>query len=237
MGSALLGLTLLMIGDSHFVTETFLIKTLPESLALEGAKTVTYGACGVPSGVWVTPRAIPCGIGERIGTGPVQVNRDPKALNPSLSSLVAKVHPDVLVIVAGDTMAAYGSKTMPKDWILSNVGALVAEVKAANLPCIWVGPPWGTEGGPLIKTFVRVRELADVIQSASAPCRFVDSTTFAKPGEWRTFDGVHYTPDSYQKWSAEITRVIIDDSRVRMLVKKRTGSCAAPVWPGLWHRC
>jgi hypothetical protein len=209
-----------MIGDSHFVTETFLIRSLPEALLEQGAKSATYGACGVPSGVWVMPRAIPCGISERIGTGPIRVNKDPKAENPTLSELIAKIHPNALIVVNGDTMASYRSKLLPAESINFNVGALVAQIKAENIPCVWVGPGWGSEGGPMFKTYARAKEMADLLRTIVAPCHYVDSMAFSKPGEWRTFDGVHYTLPSYDKWAAALTQVLVENVRVFGLVKK-----------------
>lgn len=37
-----------------------------------------------------------------------------------------------------------------------------------------------------------------------APCTYIDSLTFSKPGEWITTDGQHFTIDGYQKWAKAI---------------------------------
>ncbi len=42
-----------------------------------------------------------------------------------------------------------------------------------------------------------------------APCRYIDSTKFAQPGEWTTFDGQHYSLPAYQKWGLAIDQAIL----------------------------
>ena len=38
-----------------------------------------------------------------------------------------------------------------------------------------------------------------------APCSYVDSLKFSKPGEWATTDGQHLNVQAYQKWGAAIS--------------------------------
>ena len=43
-----------------------------------------------------------------------------------------------------------------------------------------------------------------------APCTYIDSLTFSKPGEWITTDGQHFTIDGYQKWAKAIGTALGD---------------------------
>jgi lysophospholipase L1-like esterase len=42
-----------------------------------------------------------------------------------------------------------------------------------------------------------------------APCRYVDSTQFAKPREWPTTDGQHLTMAGYRGWADGIAKAVI----------------------------
>ena len=101
--------------------------------------------------------------------------------------------------------------SLPKDWISFEVQEMLKPIEAHHLPCIWVGPPWGSEGGASNKTFARVQELSSYLSDDVYPCRYVDSLRFSQPGQWATFDGEHLTPDSYRIWGADIT-----DATVRL---------------------
>ncbi len=37
-----------------------------------------------------------------------------------------------------------------------------------------------------------------------APCTYIDSLTFSKPGQWITTDGQHFTVAGYQSWGNAI---------------------------------
>jgi hypothetical protein len=212
MSLPLLGLTLLLIGDSHFASSGYLITTLHDDLTRQGAKVVTLGACGVAAGAWVVPRVVPCGTAKREFNSPIKIDRSPKAKSWSIDALIQQYHPNAVIVGLGDTMGGYSQKEMPTDWIASQVSSLTARLTADNVPCLWLGPGWGTEGGPYFKTFARTRQLSDYLATVVSPCHYVDSTTLSKPGEWPTFDGQHYTAFGYQKWgevlSQAITRVI-----------------------------
>lgn len=217
MQNLLAGLTFLIIGDSHFATKTYLISTLQDGLIKEGAKAETFGSCGMPAGAWVAPRPVACGIAQRVGSGPVQENRSPSAVSWSVDALIDKYKPNVVVVGIGDTMAGYNQKEMPRPWIKQNVDQLTARIAARNLPCIWIGPGWGKEGGPYSKTFARVQEFSEYMTKIVAPCTYVDSLTMSKPGEWPTFDGQHYTAEGYQKWGAALTQAIEQTAAAKKL--------------------
>ena len=67
MQTILAGLAFLIIGDSHFATNHYLISTLQDGLIKDGAKAETFGSCGMPAGAWVSPRPVACGTAQRLG--------------------------------------------------------------------------------------------------------------------------------------------------------------------------
>ena len=120
----------------------------------------------------------------------------------------AEYHPNLIVIELADAMAGYGSPEMPKAWIYDQVRALTGRIKAQNIPCVWVGPIWGNEGPPYRKTVSRVTEMSQFLAQTVAPCTYVDSTQFARPGQWPTTDGQHLTEAGYRAWGQGITTTI-----------------------------
>jgi hypothetical protein len=54
-----------------------------------------------------------------------------------------------------------------------------------------------------------VRQVNGYLATHVAPCHYIDSTKFAQPGEWSTFDGQHYTLPAYQKWGLAIDQEIL----------------------------
>jgi hypothetical protein len=113
----LAGLTVLVIGDSHLATNGYLITTLHDDLMQQGAHVYSYGACGSPSGAWMKTTQPPCGSAFRLDTGPVRVRAGEAASIRALPDLVKAHHPDLIVVVNGDTMAGYKSAALPKPWI------------------------------------------------------------------------------------------------------------------------
>jgi hypothetical protein len=89
-----------------------------------------------------------------------------------------------------------------------------------NIPCLWVGPSWGTEGGPFMKTFARVDELNKYMATVVSPCTYVDSTKLSKPGAWPTFDGQHYTVDGYKAYGTALADQIARMPEVQAAAKR-----------------
>ena len=205
----LAGLTILMLGDSHFATQGYLVTTLQDALIQQGAKVVTEAACGAPASVWAEAGIAPCGSAERVQSGPIKKDNSNHAHVPAFEDLLGKYHPNLVVIGSGDTMAGYAQATLPAQWIGDQIKSITRRIQAANLPCVWIGPGWGTEGGPYFKNYARVREVNAYLASNVAPCRYIDSTRFAQPGEWSTFDGQHYSLPAYQKWGLAIDQAIV----------------------------
>jgi hypothetical protein len=205
MNGALAGLIILAVGDSHMV---YMASPLHEALAQEGAVVNAYGMCGAMPGDWLTRTTTQCSA-ERHDTGPaIQKNQS----TPSwlLTDLIAKDHPNLVVIELGDNMAGYGTlQTLPRDFIADQVNQFLAPIKARNLPCLWIGPPWGNDTQAYHKTTTRLKELSQFLSQVVAPCAYIDTSSFAQPGEWPTLDGEHLTQPAYHKWSLDIAGAIV----------------------------
>ncbi len=210
---ALAGLTILMLGDSHFATQGYLISTLQDALISQGAHVTTYAACGAPTSIWIEAGVAPCGTATRVQSGPVTVDHAKGARVPSFDQLIASVHPNLIIVGGGDTMAGYGQKDFPAQWITGQVQTLTHRIQAANVACVWIGPGWGTEGGPFFKTYAKAQAMSQFLSTHVAPCHYIDSTKMAKPGEWPTFDGQHYSLPGYQKWGTAIDADILELAR------------------------
>jgi lysophospholipase L1-like esterase len=209
MNLALAGLVVLLIGDSHIASKDFFNNAVHEALQQAGARVHSYGVCGSGAGDWVKSKLLPCGRGERHGEAAAQIDRGDKVAVWPLAELIARHHPDLVVVELGDNMAGYSQfPSLPHALIEQQVKALTGVIAAKRVACVWIGPPWGAEGGMWGKTFARVRELSEELARDVAPCRYVDSLRFAKPGEWPTFDGVHLTLDGYALWSRAIVASI-----------------------------
>lgn len=208
--AALAGLVVLVIGDSHNAAKDFLLSSLHDALIAQGAAVHSYGVCGSQPHDWIARTELPCGRAERHNADEPVIDRSPKVKTWSLETLIEKHHPNLLVVELGDNMGGYGIlPELPKDWIAYEVDEMLKPIVAHKLRCIWVGPPWGTEGGPSNKTFDRVRELSGYLAKLVHPCRYVNSLQFSQPGEWPTFDGEHLTPDSYRIWGTDISEAIV----------------------------
>jgi hypothetical protein len=203
--AALAGLVILIIGDSHNASKDFLLTSLNDALINQGAVVQSYGVCGSQPHDWVKETELPCGRGERHNSDEPIIDKSPKVKTWSLASLIQQHHPDLLIVELGDNMGGYGiTPTLPKDWISFEVQEMLKPIEEHKLPCIWVGPPWGSEGGPSNKTYARVQDLSQYLSQIVYPCRYVDSLRFSQPGQWTTFDGEHLTPDSYRIWGDDI---------------------------------
>jgi len=205
MNAVLAGLAILVIGDSHMVTRDYLITTLHNDLMEQGATVYTYGMCGANAGDWVYPTTVSCGRAVRLDKGETMIDRRPSIPTWTVDALINEHHPNLIVIEMGDTMAGYGQAAFPQGWIYQQVHALTGRIAAKNIPCVWVGPPWGSEGSTYHKTFARVKEMSEFLATAVAPCKFIDSTQFSKPGDWPTIDGQHLTSSGYRAWGQDIT--------------------------------
>ena len=211
MKLALAGLIILIIGDSHLASKDFLLASLHANLVAQGATVHSYGVCGANPHDWIARSTLSCGRGERHNLEEPAIDTSPKVKTWSLPELLVRYHPDLLIVELGDNMAGYGVlPELPRDGIVGQVRELLGPIQARRVPCLWVGPPWGSEGGPSNKTFARVRELSDELAVVVAPCRYVDSLKFSQPGQWPTFDGEHLKPDGYRIWGADIAAAAVE---------------------------
>jgi len=207
MNAALAGLVILAIGDSQLMS---MLSNLHTQLADAGASVDSYSMCGATAGDWLYPSTITsCGRSERHGKGPIVVENQKAVPTYSLPKLIEEHHPNLIVVQLGDTMASYGRPQMDRAWILPKVHALTAKIAASNIACDWVGPIWGQNSPPYQKDDARVRDIALLLSQSVAPCRYIDSTAFARPGEWRTKDGTHLLPDGYRRWATDLTGAIV----------------------------
>ncbi|MFA6062089.1 MAG: SGNH/GDSL hydrolase family protein [Gallionella sp.] len=211
MSLLLAGMTVLMIGDSHMATKGYLISSLHDELMQQGAKVYSYGACGTLSGDWMRTIQPPCGGAFRLNDKPLRVRAGEAASTTPLPDLVREHHPDLIVVINGDTMAGYKSAVLPRPWISKEVSLLTHGIKASGVSCVWVGPAWGNEGGKNGKNFPRVKEMSDFLAENVAPCTYINSLNMSKPGEWGTLseDGQHFTDAGYQSWGSAIAKQIL----------------------------
>jgi hypothetical protein len=145
---------------------------------------------------------------ERHGTSPPMyvTKSEPTWL---MNDLIDQNHPNLVIVELGDTMAGYDNPQLPKAWIYEQVHQLVERIASHRVPCVWIGPIWGDPKSAFHKTDARVVEMSQFLATAVAPCGFIDSTRFARPGEWATTDGQHLTQDGYRKWSANLVAALI----------------------------
>jgi hypothetical protein len=209
MNLALAGLVVLIIGDSHMAFRDYLIGSLPDALISLGATVDSYGVCGANAADWVYRATEHCGWAERHNKDAPRIGGDEAVRVWSIDDLIARDRPNLVIVELGDTMAGYGQASLPRTWIWAQVRPLTERISAHDVPCAWVGPPWGSEGTRYHKTFSRVREMSDFLAEIVSPCHFIDSTRFAKPGEWPTTDGQHLTASGYRSWGDDIAAAIV----------------------------
>jgi hypothetical protein len=207
MGPALAGLVILAIGDSQMMN---MMNNLHNQLESNGAVVHTYAMCGATAADWIYRSTITsCGRGERHDKSPAIIEANKAVPTYSISELIEKNHPNLIVVELGDTMAGYGSAQIERQWVLDQVHALTGKIAGANIACDWVGPVWGQQEPPYQKSDARVAEISQLLSQQVSPCKYIDSTAFARPGEWPTKDGTHLQPDGYRKWSADIADAIV----------------------------
>lgn len=202
----LTGLTVLIIGASHLAKPTYLIQTLNEDLVSVGAKVHTLGVCGSVPTDWLKPITGTCGKAERINKESTIFSFGQKAQTVPLTELIEKDHPDLVIVVMGDTLASYGQSDFQRGWASKEVYGLTQQIKKMNVTCVWVGPGWGTEGGTSKKNSERVKQVSNFLATNTKPCTYINSLEMSQPGEWLTSDGQHYMAAGYQAWSKSIAR-------------------------------
>lgn len=199
------GLSILLVGDSHLAAPGYLVTTLQDDLVKQGAQVHTIGVCGSHAGDWTQSVPGNCGGAERRNDGKLELTGSKAATRP-ITELIAADKPNLVVIVLGDTMAGYTNPAFPKTWPWQQTTALTKAIAATGTACVWIGPGWGTEGGKYKKNFARVKQVSAFLSNNVAPCTYIDSTVFSKPGQWATTDGQHYTNAGYKSWGEAIAK-------------------------------
>jgi len=217
--SALAGLSILIVGDSHLTVPYYLIDSLHSGLEEQGAEVRTFGVCGTNPSDWLKPTEGTCGAAEREPGGKVKV-LPASTSTIEIDQMIARYKPNLLVVVMGDTLGAYKEPVFPKTWAWQQVTGLTQAIAKAGTACVWIGPPWGTEGQKFHKTEVRTRQVSAFLASNVAPCEYIDSTQLSKPGEWATSDGQHFTRSGYQSWGKALTQELLESPTVQKLEKK-----------------
>ena len=221
MQSALAGLSLLVLGDSHWATAGYLVTTLQDQLIARGATVNSFAACGGQASVWLTARVASCGTAQRLQRGTILNRTGSTARTTPIDELVRQYRPNLIAVSMGDTMAGYVQRETPAEHIQEEAMALTDRIRRLNIPCIWIGPAWGTEGGPFLKSFARVEQVNAILSRAVAPCTYVDSTRLSRPGEWPTFDGQHFTLEGYRAYGTALANQIAGMPEVRAAAQRR----------------
>ncbi|MGH8412541.1 MAG: SGNH/GDSL hydrolase family protein, partial [Pseudomonas sp.] len=144
-----------------------------------------------------------CGA-ERLPVGKAEIFGKNAMSTTPIKDLIAKDKPDLVVIIIADTMASYPEPQFPKVWAWKSVTSLTKAITETGTKCVWVGPAWGKVGSQYKKDDARTKVMSQFLATNVAPCTYVDSLTFSKPGQWITTDGQHFTIDGYQKWAKAI---------------------------------
>jgi hypothetical protein len=210
MSSTLLvGITVLIIGDSHLASANYLIDTLHDNLINQGASVHTIGICGSNPGDWLAPSpAGKCGGASRTGKTPL-VLMGQNASTTGIKTLIEKDKPNLVLVVMGDTLANY-KNNFSKAWAWQEVTNFTKEISSTKTACAWVGPAWGTEGGKFGKNYARVQMVSNFLSTNVGPCTYIDSLAMSKPGAWATKDGQHFTDSGYQSWGSAITKSVLE---------------------------
>jgi hypothetical protein len=204
----LMGIKILMLGASHLATPGYFGTVLHNQLADQGAIVHTVAVCGAFPSHWATPADGSCGSLEKIGNTPAdyRVGKTPKT--KSYTELVASDAPNLVILVMGDSVANYAGPFMDKKWASQEISKLTSVVGESKVACVFIGPPWGTEGGKSKKTHARTKEANEFLKNSVKPCTYVDSLKMSKPGEWATTDGMHLTQKDYKEWAARTLQEI-----------------------------
>src|SRR5215472_5987239 len=106
MNTALAGLVILMIGDSHMFS---LMSSLHDQLEDQGAAVHSYGMCGATAQDWLSRATLACGRGEHHEKEAPSIQFGKVLPTYLLPELIQKHHPNLIVVELGDVMEGYGS--------------------------------------------------------------------------------------------------------------------------------
>jgi lysophospholipase L1-like esterase len=209
MNMMLAGLSILVLGDSHMAGHDYLLSSLHDALENQGANVHSYGMCGASAEAWLQKTTVSCGKGERHEKAAAITETGKQDYTWQISELLAKHHPNLVIVEAADAMGGYSSPQLPKAWIYDQTHALASRIAASGASCIWVGPVYGNVNSPYHKADDRVRELSQFLSQSVAPCRYVDSLHFEPNPAWPTTDGQHLTAAGYKTWGQNIADTVV----------------------------
>ncbi|SDV51259.1 SGNH/GDSL hydrolase family protein [Chitinasiproducens palmae] len=209
VASLLAGLSILLIGDSHLAQPNYLIGSLHDALTRQGAKVHSIGVCGVQPADWTVRVNGECGSAERVGNRPATMTSGAQAHTVPVAQLIDAEHPNLVLVVMGDTMAAYQQVDFPMNWAWQQVSTLTGAIGKTGTQCAWVGPAWGQEGGKFGKTYARAEVMSQFLAANVAPCTFIDSLKMSRRGQWPTIDGQHFTAAGYRAWGDAIAHAVV----------------------------
>ncbi len=204
--SAIAGLSLLVLGESHMSLANHLTEPLNAAVVAKGGHAYSIGACGASAADWLVTKKVDCGAVQQ-DNGKLQI-KGREATTTPIKELIAQHKPDVVVLVIGDTMASYDKPAFPKAWAWQSVTSLTKAISETGTKCVWVGPAWGKVGGMYKKNDQRTQLMSQFLAANVAPCSYVDSLTLSKPGQWITTDGQHFTVAGYKSWAGAIVDAI-----------------------------
>ncbi|MFM9923769.1 SGNH/GDSL hydrolase family protein [Variovorax sp. H27-G14] len=207
LAAALAGLSILIIGDSHLAQPSYLMSSLHDGLQRQGAKVHSIGMCGALPYDWTVSKVGNCGGAERIGDQPA--TRSSTGSTTAVAQLIRAEHPDLVLVVLGDTMAAYKQPDFPMNWVWQQVSTLTGAIAATGTRCAWVGPPWGQEGGSYGKTYARAELVSRFLSTNVEPCIYIDSLEMSTRGQWSTVDGQHFGSNGYRSWGNGIAKAVM----------------------------
>ena len=201
--SVLLGLSLVVIGESHLADPSYLIGPMHDLLIGKGAIVHSIGVCGASPAKWVEATPSDCGRAERVGSARA-VRIDGDVMTTPVKELISKAKANAIVVVSGDTIGSYKTAEFPKSWAYQQISTLTKAIGESGAACYWVGPGWSNQPGRFGKTTERVQALNNFLLENTLPCVYIDSTKMSQPGEWKTTDGQHYNSAGYRAWSSAI---------------------------------
>ena len=204
----LIGLKILILGASHLATPGYFGTVLHNQLADQQAVVHTVAVCGAFPSYWISPVEGTCGSLEKTGNTPAEYRIGKTPAAKSYFELVASDFPDLVILVMGDSVANYANPFMDKNWALQEITKLTRVVEDSKVTCIFIGPPWGAEGGKSKKSNFRVRETNELLKTSVKPCKYIDSLKMSRPGEWSTTDGMHLIQKDYKDWATKVMQEI-----------------------------
>jgi hypothetical protein len=205
--AVLLGLSLVVIGESHLADPSYLIGPMHDLLLEKGAKVHSVGVCGASPASWIQATPGDCGRAERVGI-PRAVRVEGAVMTTPVKELITKAKADAIIVVSGDTIGSYKNAEFPKTWAYQQITTLTKAIAETGASCFWVGPGWSNQPGRYGKTTERVLAVNAFLAENSLPCVYIDSTKMSQPGEWKTIDGQHYNSSGYRAWSTAIVNAL-----------------------------